>query len=276
MAERAVALARRALRETQDAFDGVAATYDRSNSECGILCAMRQRTLAALTRHLPPRATLLDLGCGPGADAEQMARQGHTVTAIDWSRQMVSEAADRARDAGLQDRIEVRHLGIHQIDRLPSSGFDAAWSNLGPLNCVSDLADAAALIADRLRPGGVLVASVIGRICPWEIALYARRRDWTRLRVRFAPGAVAVPLEGRTVWTRYYSPRAFARVFEAAGFARIELRALALCVPPPYTRAFADRHPALISRLQTLDDRIGGWPIVRHFGDHFLIVLRKR
>jgi SAM-dependent methyltransferase len=273
--ERAVAIAR-ALRETQQAFDGVASTYDRSNSECRTLCEMRQRTLAAVVRSVPLGARLLDLGCGPGADAEQMARAGYAVTAIDWSPAMAGEAAGRARRAGLEGRIDVKHLGIHELDRLTPDRFDGAWSNLGPLNCVPSLEDAAALIAERLRPGGVLVASVIGRICPWEIALFASRGDWRRIGVRFARGAVSVPLEGHTVWTRYYTPRAFTRAFKAAGFRRVELRALGLCVPPPYAQAFADRHPALVSRLQAVDDAIGAWPIARGFGDHFLIVLRKR
>ena len=56
----------------------------------------------------------------------------------------------------------------------------------------------------------------------------------------------------------------------------VELRALGLCVPPPYMQAFADRHPALVSRLQTLDNWIGAWPGIRNFGDHFLVVLRRR
>jgi SAM-dependent methyltransferase len=270
-----VALAR-ALQETQQAFDGVASTYDRSNSECRILCEMRARTLSTVARYVAPGSALLDLGCGPGADAEEMARRGHTVTAIDWSKAMVAEAEARARSAGVADRVTVRHLGIQEIDRLAPQTYDGAWSNFGPLNCVPDLRDAGARIADRLRPGGVLVASVIGRICPWEIALFASRGDWSRLSIRFARHVVPVPLDGRTVWTRYYTPGAFSRIFEASGFVRVEVRALGLAVPPPYAQAFASRHPALISRLFAVDDRIGGWPIVRNFGDHFLIVLRKR
>jgi hypothetical protein len=37
--ERAVAMTEQALLDTQEAFDSVAATYDRSNSENAILCA---------------------------------------------------------------------------------------------------------------------------------------------------------------------------------------------------------------------------------------------
>ena len=117
-----------------------------------------------------------------------------------------------------------------------------------------DLAGAARPSPTRLRPGGVLVASVIGRVCPWEIALYLARGDWARLRVRFAAIRCRCRSNGRTVWTRYYTPAAFERTFAAAGFTRVSLRALGLFVPPPYLQAFAARHPALVDALQRLED----------------------
>jgi hypothetical protein len=141
---------------------------------------------------------------------------------------------------------------------------------------VPSLPEAARLIAGRVRAGGVLVASVIGRLCPWELALYLRRGDWARLRIRFARGLVSVPLEGRTVWMRYHTPRAFTKTFAEAGFERVSVRALGLFVPPPYAAGFADRHASLVAGLQWLDDRLGAWPGLRSLGDHFLIVLRKR
>jgi len=269
-----VAVNERALLDTQHAFDGVAADYDRSNSENPRLCAMRERVLAEVTRRVP-RGRILDLGRGPGADDEALAQEGYDVTAVDWSPAMVAQARGRIAAAGLADRVDVRHLGIHQLDELPVGGFDAACSNFGPLNCVPDLREAARLIADRLVPNGVLIASVIGRVCPWEIALYLARGQVDRARVRFSADAVPVPLNGRTVWTRYYSPAQFERAFRGAGFARVSLRALGLCAPPPYLTGFAERHRRLTGALLRLDDLVGRWPGLRMWGDHFLIVLRK-
>lgn len=267
----------RALLDTQDAFDGVADGYDRSNRENPLLCAMRQRVQRTIASMVPAGSHLLDLGCGPGTDATALAITGYRVTAIDWSPAMVAAARRRVDDAGVGGRVRVEHIGIHEIDRLGDAGvpFDAAYSNFGPLNCVADLAAAAPGIARRLAPGGVLIASVIGRICPWEIAVYATRGDLTRAAVRFRRGVVPVPLDGRTVWTRYYHPREFEAVFTAAGMIRVSLRALGLFTPPPYLQAFADRHRALIAGLQRADDRCGGWPVLRGWGDHFLIVMRK-
>ena len=265
----------RALRETQQAFDGVAAEYDRSNAENRLLSAMRRQVLGVVTRYVAPGSHILDLGCGPGCDAESLARRGFRVTAIDWSKAMVDEARDRISSSTLEDRVDVCHLGIQELDGLPAFGFDAAYSNFGPLNCVPDLRDAARQIAGRLRHRGMLVASVIGRVCPWEIALYTCRGNLARARVRFTRGFVPVPLKGRTVWTHYYTPREFEDAFNSAGFTRRSLRALGLLAPPPYMDAFAGRHPGLVSTLLTVDDVVGEWPGLRSWGDHFLIVLER-
>ncbi len=267
----------RNLTDTQRAFDGVAAGYDRSNTDNRTLSAMRARVHRTVDDVVPPGSRILDLGCGPGSDAEHLARRGYRVTAIDWAPAMVEEARARIREAGLGEQVDVQHVGIHELDRLQRADapFDAAYSNFGPLNCVVDLPAAALRIAARLRPGGLLVASVIGRVCPWEIALYLSRGDVSRATIRFRRGLVAVPLAGRTVWTRYFTPREFEQIFRAAGLVRVSLSALALFAPPPYLEAFADRNPRLVAALQRVDNRVGAWPVLRNWGDHFLVVLRK-
>ncbi len=263
------------LADTQRAFDSVAADYDGPSGNNALIQRMRAQTRAAVTRHAPAGSRLLDLGCGTGLDAEYLARRGYSVTATDWSPEMVRRTQQRAAAAGLEGRLEARHLGIQQVSELPVAAFDAAYSDLGPLNCVPDLENAARGLARVLRPGGSLIASVIGRTCPWELGLFAAKGDWARARLRFAPAPVPVPLNGHTVWTRYYSPCEFAAIFRGAGFQRIEQRALSLFVPPPYMDAFAARHTRLIRFLAQVDQSVGGWPMLRGWGDHFLIVLQR-
>ncbi|HWW82069.1 MAG TPA: class I SAM-dependent methyltransferase [Vicinamibacterales bacterium] len=265
-----------ALADTRQAFDGVAADYDRRNSANRVLSDMRTRIRQTIGTHVPAGSRLLDLGCGPGADTAWLATCGHRVTAIDWSPAMVQEARSRlAAIPELESRVNVQPLGIHELDRLAPAIFDAAVANFGPLNCVTDLPAAACSIARRLRSGGVLVAAVIGRLCPWEIALYLARRDWSRVCVRFTTRMQPVPLDGRTVWTHYYSVSEFERAFRPCGFSRTSLRALGLVAPPPYLEAFTARHPTLVGRLQRIEDYVSEWPGIRSWGDHFLIVLRK-
>jgi SAM-dependent methyltransferase len=259
------------LADTQRAFDAVAAQYDGPLGNNALVQRLRARTMTAVLRSVPPGASLLDLGCGTGLDAVWLGQRGYRVTAIDWSPAMVRRARERATRASLDRGVEVQHLGLHELDRLPERAFDGAYSDLGSLNCVPDLALTARAIAGRLRRGGALIASVIGRVCPWELAVCLRKRQWARARVRWSKGTVAVPLSGHTVWTRYYRPAEFQSALEPAGFRLRSLRALGLFVPPPYLWAFAERHPRLVAALEALDGRVAGWPALREWGDHFLI-----
>jgi SAM-dependent methyltransferase len=273
MGECAVAVADAWLADTEAAFDQVAASYHQDNEDNVLLKAMRARVIATVLRHVPSGGRLLDLGCGPGTDVAVLARAGYQVTGVDRSPAMIREATMRA---GTLAHASVRQLGIEDLGALAPETFQAALSNFGPLNCVPNLASAAPAIADRLESGGYLVASVIGRVCPWELALYVGRGQFGRAGIRRSRQPAAVPLSGHRVWTQYYSPREFAVIFGAAGFEVVERRALGLFTPPPYMNGFAGRHPGVISALQAVEDVAGAWPLIREWGDHFLIVLRKR
>ncbi|HET8627667.1 MAG TPA: class I SAM-dependent methyltransferase [Thermomicrobiales bacterium] len=264
-----------ALEDTRRAFDGVAAEYDGPLGNNALIRRMRARVRRELIATFPPGARLLDLGCGTGLDAAYLAARGYRVVATDWSPGMVARTRERAAAQGLEGAIDARVVGGHELDRLAGERFDGIYSNLGPLNCVPDLAATARACARLLAPGGRLVASVIGRVCPWEFAYYTARGDWARARLRRARGAVPVGLNGATVWTRYYTPREFAAAF-AGGFAPTRYRALGLFTPPPYLVGIERRARPLVAALDRLDDRLGALPLLRDAGDHFLIVLTRR
>ncbi|HZY41278.1 MAG TPA: SAM-dependent methyltransferase, partial [Anaerolineae bacterium] len=150
---------------------------------------------------------------------------------------------------------------------------DGLYSDLGPLNCVPDLERVSEACAALLNPRGVLIASVIGRVCPWEWAYYTLRGDSQRARARRHTECVPVSLNGQTVWTHYYSPREFYRAFERE-FELTHYRGLSVFVPPPYL--LRDRLRGLYPLLGWLDDRLAALPGLRDMGDHFLMVLTRR
>jgi ubiquinone/menaquinone biosynthesis C-methylase UbiE len=264
------------LNDTRDAFDSVAADYDGPRGNNTAIQDMRDEMWRWLDASFTPGSHLIDLGCGTGLDAVHLASQGHQVTATDWSERMVERTRDRAAAAGLLGSVKALPIGAHELQRLAGDAhFDGVYSNLGPLNCVPDLGAVAAECARLLKPGGRLVFTVIGRYCPWEIVHYARRRRWARVGVRFARDTVAVGMNGRTIWTRYYTPHEFYAAF-APGFELEHQRGLCVFVPPPYLTWLAERHPRWHERLWRLDRRVAGWPGLRMLGDHFLLVMRRR
>lgn len=76
-----------------------------------------------------PRATrpllALDLGCGTGAIAVRLARLGLHVTLLDTSVPMLDFAERAAREAGVAQRIALKHGDAAQLENLfPAAPFD--------------------------------------------------------------------------------------------------------------------------------------------------------
>ncbi|PMQ04593.1 Demethylmenaquinone methyltransferase [Dyella sp. AD56] len=262
------------LLDTQRAFDSVAEDYDGPRGNNELIQRMRTTLWDTVCREVSPGSQLLDIGCGTGLDAIEFARRGHQVIATDWSPAMIGRTRSRAAVAGLESHVVAMHLGVQQLDQLHEE-FDGIYSNFGPLNCAPDLRGVAEECARLLKPGGKLVFSVIGRICPWELGHYALRGRFRRASVRGTRGPAAVGMNKHTIWTYYYLPREFYRAF-APLFSLESYRALSLFMPPPYLVDYYRKRRHWYERLGRLDDRMGALPLLRDMGDHFLIVMRRR
>lgn len=138
---------------------------------------------------------VLDLGCGTGVLAVQLARQGCQITAIDISLPMLTLAAQRVRQAGLEERVVLRELGVAGLDTaFEDSSFDAVVSTL----VFSELSDdeiAFTLAECRriLRSGGqlliadeILPDSALGRVgtfllrLPFAVVAFVLTQNTTR------------------------------------------------------------------------------------------------
>ncbi|MFJ9061228.1 MULTISPECIES: class I SAM-dependent methyltransferase [unclassified Streptomyces] len=123
---------------------------------------------AALVREVdglkPGRA--LDLGCGEGADAVWLARQGWTVTATDISRVALDRAAGHAADAGLADRIDWQWHDLGAS--FPEGEFDLVSAQF--LHSMGDLPREEILrrAASAVAPGGVLLIVGHAGFPSWE------------------------------------------------------------------------------------------------------------
>lgn len=260
--------------DTARAFDSVAPVYDGERGNNALVQIMRAQLWRALSQAVPTEGKLLDLGCGTGIDAVHFASLGYFITATDASVEMVAQTRARLTRMNLAEHVRVENIGIHELERLGVREFDGIYSDLGPLNCVQDLDAVAAQCAARLKPNGKMIVSVMGRHCPWEIAYYASRGNWTRARLRYAQGMVPVNLNDGVVWTRYQTPREFYRAF-ADKFSLVSYRALNLFLPPPYLIHWYERARMFMRPLEWLDARLGALPVLQHAGDHFLMVLNR-
>ena len=96
---------------------------------------------------------VLDVGCGEGADAVWLARQGWDVTALEASGVALGRAAGHADDAG----VEVRwvHAGLAEAELAPGS-FDLVSAQYPALLRTPDASAERALLA-AVALGGVLL-----------------------------------------------------------------------------------------------------------------------
>lgn len=105
------------------------------------------------------RMDILDLGCGPGLYAERLARLGHRVTGIDFSRTAIDHAGASAKDKGLD--ITYVHQDYLTLD--DACRYDLImmiFTDFGVL-----FPDQQASLLDRvwraLKPGGSFVFDVL-------------------------------------------------------------------------------------------------------------------
>jgi SAM-dependent methyltransferase len=95
--------------------------------------------------------TALDVGCGEGADAVWLARNGWQVTALDVSRVALERAERHARDAGVS--VTWVHSGLVEA-RLGT--FDLVSAQYPALKR-TPANDAERALLDAVAPGGVLL-----------------------------------------------------------------------------------------------------------------------
>lgn len=260
------------------AFDRAAAAYDREYGVNPIMVWLEEDTFGHLCRLFPAGSRLLEIGCGTGALAVRLAEAGRVVVATDISPAMIAQAMRRPTTDAARSRLTWVTVPAAGIDAHVEGPFDGAYSNFGPLNCEPDLSRFADGLAGLLRPGAAFLASVMNRVCAWEIlwgllrlrprqAIRRLGRGWQMARMSAGPG------ESPTVFpVRFYSPGEFAAAMRPA-FRVERIEGYPVIIPPPY---LAGRLSRALPWLGGVERRLRGLPGLRALGDHFLIVMRRR
>ncbi|MDJ0974455.1 MAG: class I SAM-dependent methyltransferase [Planctomycetota bacterium] len=115
--------------------------------------ASAQRALA-LCRDLPPRPTVLDLGCGVGAQTFHLVElTDGTITAVDKHAPSIERLRRTIAERGLEERVKpmVADMGALGV---PPESVDLIWSEGALYNL--GIESALALCYGLLRPGGSL------------------------------------------------------------------------------------------------------------------------
>jgi len=127
---------------------------------CPILPVQTDREVAFVTRHLPLPAyrSVLDLCCGWGRHAQELAQRSYHVTGIDRDPAVIAEAGRRT--AG----VSYRTHDMRDLDSLPGS-FDAIinlWQSFGYFDEVTN-ANVLRHIGRKLTPHGRVIMDIYHR-----------------------------------------------------------------------------------------------------------------
>jgi ubiquinone/menaquinone biosynthesis C-methylase UbiE len=119
-----------------------------------------------LDEHLTPGARVLEVGAGPGAFTQHLARAGARVTVTDLSPAQLAQNRQRTTEAGLADAVtEWQVADIRDLSGFADGAFDLTLAYGGPLSYVFE--DAPIAVAELLRVtrrGGVVLASVMSTL----------------------------------------------------------------------------------------------------------------
>ena len=117
--------------------------------------AYYQETLERSLSYLTPESKVLEVGCGTGSTALELAKTAGQVTATDISGKMLDIA--RAKPgADAITFLEADVLGSPEID----GGYDAVFAH-SLLHLVPDLPAALDRIAKLIKPGGVFISKTV-------------------------------------------------------------------------------------------------------------------
>lgn len=152
-------------------FDHIADRYDKWYAdEVGALAHYLERELVMEFIKPRPGETVLDLGCGTGIYALELAQMGLQITGIDVSSGMLDVAREKANRLNLA--IMFRQGDLGQVD-FGSENFDKVIS-ICAMEFFLDPTDIMRRAFQAVKPGGRMIFATIGNKSHWS-TFYKRR-----------------------------------------------------------------------------------------------------
>jgi len=248
-----------------DAHDANSDEFERRYAETGAYASSFaygrreiDRCLEALLSKLPPRATVLDAGCGTGMQLLRLREHGFEVVGVEPSPRMRELAARRNPGVRVVD-------GVLGALPLPDAEFDLVISIevLRYLNRSDILAGYRDMLR-TLKPGGWAFFTMVNR---WALDAYYPFYRLKRALRRTDPGSV--------VHCEFVTPSEVTRDLVSCGFEQVECVGR-LVLPTRIGYKVDRRVGALLARaLDPIDRALERLPQTAAFAGHLIVVARR-
>jgi arsenite methyltransferase len=116
-----------------------------------------ERKKAITREHLGPNSTILEIGCGTGSLALDLAPYAGHIHAMDVSAEML-RIGNRKKEARGITNITFHQSTLDRATRLEPARFDGVWA-YSILHLVHDRSQTLQCIFDLLEPGGSFISS---------------------------------------------------------------------------------------------------------------------
>ncbi len=163
--------------------------------------------------------SILDLGCGEGGYARELARRNANVVAIDCSEFFINYAKAKAQEEGLNIVHHIRNS--NDLYNIEGHSFDIVLCSMMLMDC-EDLVGTVKEIVRVLKPSGKLFASVLhpcfnGKHIQWQgedkdkkvvVENYFYPEEWEK--------PVSRGIDKKVIW-RHRTLQDYVKVFVSAG-----------------------------------------------------------
>ena len=265
-------------RGISEAFDSASEEYDFTISHNYINSWIRKRSIAELLSMVKPGDTLIEIGCGTGAEAVEVSNHVSRIIATDISEKMIELLKRKVQAKNLLDKIFPLRTGAADIrkagDVVNGAKLEGAYSFNGALNCEPHLDEFVEGLSALLVPGGYFVCSVRNSFCLGEALSHAVVLQFDRMTPR-KKQPVMVSVGGMDIPAFYYPPAAFAQFF-AQRFILRRIIGLPAFLPPAYLSDYYVKFKNVASMLEKFEVVLGDHFPFNRLGDQTLFTFQNR
>jgi len=119
------------------------------------------------------KMNILDLGCGPGLYAEVMAKRGHKVTGVDFSKNSI----EYARNEAIKKNLDIEYINQNYLELCEENKYDLAMMIFTDFGVLTPVARRTLLqnTYRALKPKGIFIFDVLS---DKDIELKVAEKSW--------------------------------------------------------------------------------------------------